>query len=359
MVGARWTALAVVAVLLLGGGVVGCGGSSGDDGTDVEKIVLVVPGRDNDPDWTLQASQAAEEFPRDIGVRVDSVDASQTDDLRGVFEQVADEGNQLIVAHDSRYADTAAEVAADTGVPTLVWGERPDDDDAPVAGITVEDKESGYVAGITAVSSAYRRSVGIVVADDGTDWDLETWNRMAGGYVAGARSVDPRATTRYEAVGADGEATEAEAYKATRKLIAERVQMILGLGGSASLGVLRAIEDYKAEGETLFFGAVHDRSTTRVIEEGANPYILGVMEWNLRPTYKQAIRDVRAGTFGDDPYPLTLANRGITVYHTGRMPSDALEAAHEAADKLSAGEIDVPDTPTAEDVEQLIREGGS
>ncbi len=353
--GARWTALVAVAALVVGG-VTGCG--SGEEGTDVEKVVLVTPGQDNDPDWTLQASAAVEDFPRAIGVRVDTVDASQTDDLRGVFEQVAGEGNQLIVAHDGRYADVAAQVAAETDVPTLVWGDRPVAD-APVAGITVADKESGYVAGITAAMAAYRRSLGVVVADDGSDWDLETSNRMAGGYIAGGRSVDPNIVARYELVGSDGDATEAEAYRATRKLIAEDVQMILGLGGAASLGVLRAIEDYKSEEETLFIGAATDRSTTRKIEPGSNPYMLGWLEWNLRPTFKRAVRDVRDGSFGEHPYPLTLDNGGVELIGTGRMPGDAYEAALEAGKRLGPGEIDVPATPTREDVEQLIAEDGA
>lgn len=356
MSGARWTALVVVAALALGA--VGCG--SGESDTDVEKITLVTPGTDNDPDWSLQAKSVVTEFPRQLGVRAAIADASQADgDVREVLEQVSGEGTQLVIAHDARYADDAAAVAQETGVPALVWGEPRDDAGGKVAGLTVQAKESGYLAGLTSAKASFRRRLGIVIADDGTDWDLQTWNEMAGGFIAGARSIDRDTLIWYQQAGRDGNATEADAYRATRRMIAGDIQMILGLGGKASVGVLRAIEDYRSENETLFVGAVTDRSSTRKYEEGGVPFMLGSLIWELRGAYKQAIRDLRDGTYGEHPYPLTLRNRGIWLFQSGRMPADAYEAALEAEAQISAGRIQVPSTPTSLSIEQLIVNDGS
>ncbi len=344
MVRARWTALVVIAALVTG--VAGCG-SSGDEGTDVRKVAFVAPYSDNEPDWTLQAQEVLEEWPRKLGVRVDKADASQTDDVRAVLEQVSQEGNQLVFAHDSRYADAAEAVAERTGVPELVWGERSDPPDGLVGEITVEDKEGGYIAGVVAARSAYTRRLGIIVIADGSAWDVATWNRMAGGYIAGARSIDPRVRFYYEQVGEDGTATERQVYDAALRLQRRGAQMIFTLGGAATVGALRAVE--KVQGENHFIGVIGDKETYN-----RENFVLVSVIFDTRVVFEQARRDLRAGTFGDHPYALTLRNRGVWLFGTGRTPQDAYEIGIRAGQRISRGQLRVPVTPTRDAVEALL-----
>jgi len=347
----------VVAALALGAtGVAGCGSS--EQGVAVRKVVLVAPFGDNEPDWTLQAREVVEEFPRSLHVRADVVDASQASgDVRAVLEQVSHEGDQLVLAHDSRYADAAEAVAKETKVPELVWGERPGPSDGLVGQITVQDKEGGYLAGVAAAHSAITRRLGVVVADDGSAWYLATWNRTAGGFVAGARSVDPKERITYVRVGSHGDATAAEMHAVGKRMLARGVQMLLVLGGKASLGAQRALEEGRGAGETLLIGAVSDKSATRRVEAGGVPLMLASVMWETKPAFTQAIRDVRDGTFGDHPYALTLKNHGVWLYKTGRMPQDAYEEAIAAGSKIEQGTLHVPATPTSEAVQALIAEG--
>lgn len=348
MARARWTALAVVAVLIaLAAGSVGCG--SGEKGTDVKKVAFVAPYGDNEPDWTRQAQEVVEEWPRHLGVRVDKVDASQTDDIHGALEQVSHEDNQLVIAHDSRYADAAEAVAKDTGVPALVWGERSDAPRGLVGQITVQDKEGGYIAGVVAARAAYTRRLGIIVIADGSDWDTATWNRTAGGFVAGARSLDPNEQFFYTQVGEDGNATEQQVYDAAIRLQREGAQMIFALGGAATVGALRAIE--KVKGEDQYVGVIGDKA-----EANRENYVLESVMWDTRPAFEAARRDIRAGTFGDHPYALTLRNGGVWLFKTGRTPSDAYEAGIAAGRQIQRGRLRVPVTTTRDEVEALIAE---
>ena len=343
MAGARWTAL--VAVAALAAGAVGCG--SGESGTDVRKIALVTPGRYNEADWSAQAKAVVEQFPRQLGVRVDIADASQAGEVRDVLDQVSHEGNQLVIAHDSRYADAAAAVAERTDVPALVWGDRPDAGEGLVGHITVQDKEGGYMAGVIAARSAITRRLGIVVIADGSPWDLETWNRTAGGFVAGARSVDPRAVITYAQVGQDGNATVDEVHDTALRMQKAGAQMIFALGGASTLGALRAIEE--RGGENQYIGVVGDKS-----QFNRDNFVLTSVMWETRPVLRQALRDLRAGTFAEHPYRLTLKNRGIWLLSTGRTPSDAFETATAAQARMEDGTLDVPVTSTSDAVEQLI-----
>jgi basic membrane lipoprotein Med (substrate-binding protein (PBP1-ABC) superfamily) len=333
----------MVAALVMGAA--GCGSS--EKGTDVKKVAFVAPYSDNEPDWTLQAQEVVEEWPRKRGVRVDKVDASQTSDIRGALEQVSHEDNQLVIAHDSRYADAAEAVAEETRVPELVWGERPDPPDGLIGQITVQDKEGGYEAGLVTAHSAYTRRLGIVVIADGSDWDTATWNRMAGGFIAGARSNDPRVQIRYVQVGQHGRATAQQVHDATKRLTEHGSQMIFALGGAATVGALRAITE--AGGEDQYVGVIGDKAAFNT----ENNVLVSVMI-DTRPAFEAALRDVRTGRFGDHPYALTLRNRGVWLFSTGRTPSDALEAGLAAGRQIERGRIKVPVTPTSEAVEALI-----
>jgi basic membrane lipoprotein Med (substrate-binding protein (PBP1-ABC) superfamily) len=333
----------VAAVLV--SGVAGCGSS--EQGTDVTKIAFVAPYRDNEPDWTLQAREVVQQFPAQLGVRVDTADASQADDVRGVLEQVSHEGNQLVIAHDSRYADAAEAVAADTKVPELVWGERPHAPEGLVGQITVQDKEGGYMAGIVAAKAAITRRLAIVVVADGSAWDLATWNRTAGGFVAGARSIDKREQIAYTQVGEDGQATVQQVHDAALRLLKSGSQMIFTLGGASTLGALHAVEEQS--GENQYVGVVGDKA-----EYNRDNFVLASVMWETRPAFRQAVRDLRAGTFAQHPYELTLRNRGIWLLSTGRTPSDAYEAALEAGRKMERGALRAPEAATSDAVEALI-----
>jgi simple sugar transport system substrate-binding protein len=333
----------VTAALVIG--FAGCGSS--ESGVDVRKIAFVAPFGDNEPDWTLQSREVVAEFPKHLHVKVDTIDASQTSDLRGAFEQVAHEGNQLVIAHDSRYADAAEEAARKTGVRTLVWGERPDAPKGLVGQVHVEDKAAGYIAGLVTAKAAYTRRLGIVVIADGSAWDTATWNRMAGGFVAGARSIDPTVRFYYRQVGEDGSATARDVQDAALEEGHEGAQMIFALGGAATAGALRAIEILG--GEDQYVGVIGDKAELN----RENNVLVSIM-YDTRRLFRQAVGDVRDGRFAQHPYELTLRNRGLWLYQTGRTPLDAYEAGIAAGHKIERGKLRVPSTPTRESVEALI-----
>lgn len=125
--------------------------------------------------------------------------------------------------------------------------------------------------------------------------------------------------------------------------------MIFALGGSATVGALRAVEE--ESGESQFVGVVGDKA-----DYNRENYVLASVMWETRPVFRRAVRDVRAGTFGEKPYALTLRDRGVWLLTTGRTPADAYEAAMEAQGRIEAGTLDVPVATTSEDVEQMLAE---
>ncbi len=252
-----------------------------------------------------------------------------------------------MIAHDSRYAEVAEAVAADTKVPELVWGERPNAKRGLVGQITVQDKEAGYMAGVVAAHAAITRRLAVIALADGSAWDLATWNRMAGGFVAGARSVDPKEQVRYVQVGQNGSATIEQVHDVALRLLKSGSQMIFTLGGRSTLGALRAVE--QQQGENQFISVIGDKA-----DFNRENFVLESVMFEFRPVFDQAVEDIRTGRFAQHPYELRLSDRGVYILPTGRTPSDAYEAAVAAKRKIERGTLRVPVTSTSEAVQALI-----
>lgn len=347
MAGARWVVLVVVGVLAAGTAA-GCGGSSGGSSSEPMKIALVSPGAANDPEWTAQGLAAVRALTRPLGIRAQFATVPAESAVASTLARVSRDGSKLVIASDGRYAEAAGVAAEATKVPELVWGEQHPPAPTPIKGITLQDKEGGYLAGVLASHASYTRRLGIVIADDGSRWDRQWRSRMAGGFVAGARSVDRHTQFAFTVVGRDGSATPAQAERATRRLMAHGSQIVFGLGGRSGPAMLRALERYEHAkgGEHLYVGVIGDEHTI-----DKETVVLTSVLWNFRPVFQQAVRDVRAGRFGkQDDYQLTLANGGLSLLQTGRTPTDAYQAAMAA--KATMGEV--PTSAYTEEVQQLI-----
>jgi basic membrane lipoprotein Med (substrate-binding protein (PBP1-ABC) superfamily) len=128
--------------------------------------------------------------------------------------------------------------------------------------------------------------------------------------------------------------------------------MVFALGGASTLGALRAVE--KVQGEDQYIGVIGDKA-----EFNRENYVLESLMYDTRAIFRQAVRDVRSGSFAEHPYELTLKNRGLWLLETGRTPSDAYAAGIEAARRIGRGRLSVPVTTTKEAVEALIAGQGS
>jgi basic membrane lipoprotein Med (substrate-binding protein (PBP1-ABC) superfamily) len=342
---ARWAAFVAV-IVMFAAALAGCGSSG--SGTKVTKVAIVSPGRYNDIDWTRLAREAFESLVSKLHMRGEQAEEVAVEKAAGALEQVSHDGTQLVIAHDGRYAAAAAAIAEKTKVPELVWGDPHALKPGLVGDIEVSAGEGAYADGVIAAHATIRRRFAIIIANDGGSWEATTWNEMAGAYIAGLRSVYPHAHIVLVRVGSGGQAQPDETEAAALRLMAHGSQAFFALGGAAQIGVLRAIEKNPGE-DHYFIGTIGDKQTV-----DREQIVLSSVLWDFAPTFRRAIADVRAGTFGKHPYRLTVANRGISVLYTGRTPSDAYEDGVRAATKVSRGQITVPSTPTDASVQALL-----
>lgn len=342
--------LAVLSAAVLSVGIAACGDDDDDGGDDgggeasISSFAIVAPEEGNDYGWNQQAVEAAETVAADIGADVEVADNSGYEDISPILRELATAGNEFVIAQASGYNTTAPEVAAQTGVPMLVWDNPEANDPGISANAGTASQQGAYLAGVLAAETSESGNLGIVISADDVNW-----NKQSGGFVAGARSVDPNVTIELAQIGQAGYADTAGGKRVTEAVIANGADVIFGMGDGSSFGMLQAVEN--ADG-VQFIDVIGDK--TEIDDQGV---LLSSVLWNFEGVFNQAIEDTGAGTFGEEEYELDLENEGISLLRTDQIDDQTWSMIEDTRRQIIDGEIEVPLTEEKSQVQDLIQEG--
>src|SRR5215207_9405847 len=342
--------VAVVIMLLAAGPLAACGDDDDDDGGDeassapISSFAIVAPEKGNDYGWNQQGVEAAEQVAADLGIEVEVADAAGYEDISPVLRELSTSGNEFIVAQASGYNTTAPDVAAQTGVPELVWDNPEANVPETSANAGIASQEGAYLAGVLAAKTSKSGNLGIVISADDTNW-----NKQAGGFVAGARSENPDVEIELAQIGQAGYADTAGGKRVTEAVIADGADVVFGMGDGSSFGMLQAVE--AADGVT-FIDVIGDK--TPIDDQGV---LLSTVLWSFDGLYEDAINDIGAGTFGEQGYELDLENGGISLLQTDLIDDETWSELEDIKQEIIDGEVKVPLTEEKSEVEDLIAQG--
>ncbi|MET0885222.1 MAG: BMP family ABC transporter substrate-binding protein [Mycetocola sp.] len=331
-----------------------CSGGRGDAASDdtpsggtttVSKFALVAPENESDFGWNQAGLVGADEAANELGIEVSLVPDAGWDNTETVLGQVADSGAQFIIAHASGYGVAAASVADAKNVPILIQ-DAGENVPGQIAVTKTEAQEGGYLAGIAAAMSTTSKTVGIVVSAD----DLN-WFKMSAGFAEGVYSVDPSIQVLYTSVGPAAYADAAGGKTATEQLIASGADVIFGMGDGATHGYLQAVE---AAPGVKYIADIGD--VTSGLSDAS--VLLTSVLWNYGPTYTQAIKDVEAGTFGEEGYELTTDNGGLSLQETENITAEIQAAIDTAMAGIADGSIVPTPATTPDEVTSVIAAKG-
>jgi simple sugar transport system substrate-binding protein len=82
--------------------------------------------------------------------------------------------------------------------------------------------------------------------------------------------------------------------------------------------------------------------------------LLSSVLWDFAGTFKQAIADINAGTFGNAGYVQDVGNAGIALLETDHMSAEGKAAVETAKAGIAAGTVKVPVTTSQAEVDALI-----
>jgi simple sugar transport system substrate-binding protein len=197
---------------------------------------------------------------------------------------------------------------------------------------------------VLAAETSESGHLGIVISADDTNW-----NKQAGGFVAGARSVDEGIEISLAQIGQAGYADTAGGKRVTEAVIADGADVVFGMGDGSSFGMLQAVE--AADGVT-FIDVIGDK--TAIDDQGV---LLSSVLWSFDGLYEDAIADIGNDTFGEEGYELDLENGGISLLQTDLIDDETWNEIEDIKQQIIDGEIDVPLTETKPQVEDLIDQG--
>jgi len=312
----------------------------------VQQIGYISPEEATDYGWNEQGLAGAEAAAASVGGEVIQADQAGYGDIAPILNQMVDDGADFVIAQASGYNTQAPAWAAETGIPVVVFDAPDATTPGLVANVSTDAFQGGYLAGVLAANATQTGTLGLVLSANDVNW-----HKQAGGFVAGAKSVNPDITFEQAQIDEFGYGDADGGNRVTTAVIAAGADIIFGMGNGSSFGMLAAVENNTPEGadQAWFIDVIGDK--TSIDEQGV---LLSSVLWDFAGTYEQAVADIDAGTFGEEGYVLDAANGGIALLKTDHISDEAWAAVEEAAAGIADGSIEVPEATSQEEVDALI-----
>ncbi len=312
------------------------------------RIAIITPEKANDFGWNQQGVESVKAVAAEIGAEALVSDGAGYDDIAPIYRQLVAAGADWVVLWASGYNTVGKQLAQETKTRTVVVGAFetglvPD----LCTDFETQAQDGAYLAGVVAALMTKSGTVGIVSSADD-----ENWNKMAGGFIAGVRATRPQVLIRLAQVGQAAYADAAAGKRVTESVIATGADIILGMGDGSSFGMIQAVENATPPAgadKVWFIDVIGDKSTL-----DSKGILLTSVVWDYRPLLRAALAEMRAGTYGRSVGYLDLANGGIGLLQSDKIPTETWQAVEAAKAKIADGSLEVPVIYKKSDLEALV-----
>ena len=264
----------------------------------------------------------------DLGIEVTLLEAKELADLEPNLRKMASEGYQFVVGVGFLFTDAIDVVAPDFPdthfaiVDSVV--EQPN-----VASIVFGEEQGSFLVGAIAAGMSETGVIGFI---GGMESPLI--EKFEAGYVAGARAINPdiRVLTNY--AGSFTDVAAGKEISLTQNN--QGADVIYSAAGSVGLGAIQAAEDQG-------FWAIG----VDIDQDGLAPgHVLTSMLKHVEIALYDVLKSAYEGNFegGIHLYDLAVGGVGYSdlTYTRDQIPQDLLDQVDALAERIVAGEIDVP-----------------
>jgi simple sugar transport system substrate-binding protein len=308
-------------------------------------VAIATPAKIDDYGWNAQGVNGLKQAAAPYGLNVKVIQDIGYNNTTAVLRQLALGHPGLIVAHASGYDTNAQRVAQQYHVPIITYDIPTLLSKGTLSNITTSSQQGAYLAGILAAHTTKTNKIGVIISAADTNW-----YEMTGGFAAGAHSVNPNIQIVFGQIGPASYDDAAGGKRVATSMIASGADVIFAMGDDASFGYLQAIGTAHPGHKVWYIGDIGDMTP---IDTGH--VLLSSVLWNFAGVDKQALQDIKAGTFGTHGYNLTLGNGGISLLHTAYIPASVWSKIMAAQQGIESGTIKVPDTTTASTAQQELK----
>lgn len=325
-----WVSLATSLLLLAacGEGGSGSGGDGGVEGGATE-VALLLPAVKNDLAWNQSAYEGMQKLNReDINFEFTEQVGYAAEDAARFARLYAEEGTDLVIAHNSGYREGILEAAAEFPDVNFLYQDDGTVETANnVAGYNMEIWQGAYLAGIVAGATSESGKLG-GVGGMAIPFCFAYFNA----FLDGARTINPDAAISTVYVG---DWADIAGAKASAETLADRgADIFIACGDGPARGVIEAVSARNLR----TFGYMHPMDVLA-------PYnIYGSIVWDAEASYEMVLDDLESGEFRPGKhYSFDLAN-GTIFFEvnpnlTEEIGDEAVAAVGEAQEAAAAGEL--------------------
>ena len=294
-------------------------------------IAAVLTGPWNDNSWNNAAYDALEALEAK-GVRVAYSESVAEGDEERVMRQYAEDGFDHIVGHSFGYMDGVFNVAEEYPDVTFSWAGGIGLTALNVADYEQNFYEAAYPIGIIA---GHVTKTGVIGALYG--FDIPVCHAMGVALLEGAQTVNPDIRLITTAVG-----DWIDVAKAKEAALAQAdvgVDFWIECGEGPALGAIAAAQEVGG----YVTGYVGDMT-----ENGPEVVLVNLI-WNMEPIFADMLQMTLDGTF-DNPVMKYGVPQGAMLFTINEglsdvIPTEALEAANAAMEKIKSGDLVVEFVP--------------
>ncbi len=310
----------------------------------ITQVAIATPGKANNLGWDEQGVLGAKAAGAAFHAKVVVADNIGYTNVEPVLRQLASGGASFLIAQASGYSTLAPRVAQQFHVPVITYDVPKNLKKGLVSDIETKSQEGSYLAGVLAAKTSKTGTIGIVISAADINWFKES-----GGYIAGARSVNPKIKILYAQIGQAGYDDAAGGKRVAQAVISGGADVFFGMGDGASFGYLQATETANVGHKVWFIDVIGNK-----LPIDTKKVLLSSVLWDFTKVFEQAMTDINNGTFGTHLYSLD-ASDGISLLKTPYIAPSLWQTLEQDRLAIASGKIKVPLTPTDASVRAMLK----
>ncbi|MEI2703831.1 MAG: BMP family ABC transporter substrate-binding protein [Ilumatobacteraceae bacterium] len=285
------------------------------------------------------AARGADQATKELGVKVDELEAASGEDRGPNLKNLTSNGNNPIIVVGFLFSDDLTKIAAAN--PTVSYGIVDGFVDAPnVSSLGFAEQEGSFLVGAAAALKSKTGHIGFIGGQE-----IDLIKRFQAGYEAGAKAVNPDIKIEVKYLGAAGD-NNAWTSPDKAKEIADgwyqddEVDIIYTAAGGSGAGTVQAAVANKK----WAIGVDSDEYNTSTVA-GAKDVILTSMLKRVDVAVFETIKAFKDGAFKGGPVAYDLKVDGVGYSTSGGYVDDIKDKLEGYKADIIAGKIVVPTTP--------------
>lgn len=290
------------------------------------KAALIVTGSVNDAGWNAAAYSGMKTIEEEMGAEINFSENVALPDAEPALRDFSNKGYKVIFAHSMEYGESILKVAKDyPDVKYAVYTGTVEADN--VASISLNEHETGYLAGMLAASMSKTGKIGVIVGSD-----LPPMIRISEAYKLGAKEINSDIEVFDVFAGTWDDI--AKGKEAALGQIENGADVIFHVADKTGLGAIQAAQ----EKGVYAIGSSVDQSAV------APGTVLSSAIDHADKAYLEVAQRVEAGEFQGGILKMGLKESAIGMApYDPAVPEDVIKKIEDKMTQIANGEFEVPE----------------